>query len=113
MKLVSEAVAEVVDSKAKSKDDTTEEAKADEEEYMMAVVEVETEMIEAAGIIHFSGKADQMQEWCSAMMAYRYNFTPLIILYHMSCTNYQRLRISELENKYHVTRGHVKLMTVL
>ena len=80
---------------------------------MMAVVEVETKMIEVAGIIHFSGKADQMQEWCSAMMAYRYNFTPLIILYHMSCTNYQRLRISELEKKYHVTRGHVKLMTVL
>ena len=53
MKLVSEAVAEVVDSKAKSKDDTTEEAKADEEEYMMAVVDVEADMAEAVGIIQF------------------------------------------------------------
>ena len=59
MKLVSKAVAEEVDSKAESKDNTAEEAKADKEKYMMAVVDVEADMAEAVGIIQF--KAGQIR----------------------------------------------------
>ena len=59
---------------------------------MIVVVDVEANMAEAVGIIQLSGGADQMQEWCSAMMAHRYKCTLPMISHQMSGTSYQRLR---------------------
>ena len=70
MKLVPEAVAELVAFKAEAEDTMAEEADAFEEEGMTAVVDVEADMAGAAGIIQVIDGSDRMQEWYSTMMAY-------------------------------------------
>ena len=70
MKLVPEAVAELVAFKAEAEDTMAEEADAFEEEGMTAVVDVEADMAGAAGIIQVIDGSDRMQEWYSIMMAY-------------------------------------------
>ena len=65
MKLISEVVAEVVDSKAEAENATAYHADTIKEEDMMAVADMEAEMEEAVGIIKLAGRADQIQEWCS------------------------------------------------
>ena len=71
-----------------------EGADSDEEKNMIAVVDVEVDMAEVVGIIQLSGKADQMQEWCSAMMSHICKCNPPMISYQMSGTVYHRLVIS-------------------
>ena len=71
MKLVSEAEAEVVNLKAEEEDNAAEEADAAKEEYMTAVVDAETDIPEAVGIIQVKDGAYRMQEWYSTMMANR------------------------------------------
>ena len=71
MNLVSEVLAEVADSKAEAEDNTVEKVDAAKEEDMMAVVDVEVDMEEAVGTTQLAGGADQIKEWCSAVMAHR------------------------------------------
>ena len=68
MRLVYEAVAEVVNFKSETEYTTTEEADAAEGEDIMAVVDAEAVMSEAVGIIQVTGREYQMPEWYSAMM---------------------------------------------
>ena len=62
MKLVSEAVPEVVHFKVEAEYTMAEEADAAEEEDMMAVVDAEADMDEAVGIIKFTDGEDRMKE---------------------------------------------------
>ena len=61
MKLVTKAVAEVVNFKAEAEETMTEEADAIEEEDMMAVVDAEADMEEAVVIIQAIDGEYQMQ----------------------------------------------------
>ena len=71
MKLVPEAVAELVAFKAEAEDTMAEEADAFEEEGMTAVVDVEADMAGAAGIIQVIDGSDRMQEWYSKITSHR------------------------------------------
>ena len=78
----------------------------------MVVVDAEDEMAEAVGIIEVTDGSDRTQEWYSAIMSHRYECNLPMTPHHMNGTGYQRLRRSELEKNYHITRSHVKMMVV-
>ena len=61
MKLVSEAVEDVVNYNAEAQDTTLEELDAAEEEDMVVVVDVEADMAAVVGIIQLEGGANQIK----------------------------------------------------